>query len=408
MTIDTPPRLAPHRTVWKWLYGVLAIAILAFVLVIIYAPPRVDMATFTWTKAAQTHDWAIQPPAQQGFQPEPLIALHNTVTHRKSKRVQSLLVARNNALVFEQYYPVRSAHDGTPMPKPFPPSADTPHQMRSITKTITATLLGTLLYQGKIAHTDTPLLDFYPHTEMADREQKQALTLNHALNFNSGLNWQEWYVANSDAMNMWLSDDPYAYVHSKTMAHPPGEPFVYQGAMSVLLGGAIEQVTQQSLRQYAQEALFSPLGITQFDWFTHEVTGDYLGSSGLYLRSRDLAKLGQLYLNRGVWQGQRIFSEEWAAQSLQPKGKFWPKKTIAYGHNWWFPQITQANGERIQIAAMRGAGGQEMMILPDYQLIMVMTSGAYIGQDEDYPFELLVDYILPAIGVENAKYQPRI
>ncbi|GAL02265.1 hypothetical protein JCM19237_5158 [Photobacterium aphoticum] len=77
------------------------------------------------------------------------------------------------------------------------------------------------------------------------------------------------------------------------------------------------------------------------------------------MRSRDLAKLGQLYLNRGVWQGQRIFSEEWAAQSLQPKGKFWPKKTIAYGHNWWFPQITQANGERIQIAAMRGAGGQE-------------------------------------------------
>ena len=82
------------------------------------------------------------------------------------------------------------------------------------------------------------------------------------------------------------------------------------------------------LRQYAETALFNPLEISNYDWFAHEVTGDYLGSSGLYLRSRDFAKLGQLYLNKGLWNGERIFSEQWAEDSLKPKGKFWPKKQL--------------------------------------------------------------------------------
>lgn len=374
-----------------------------FIAGIILKPPTVDMEGFRWTQTSNQNDWEVTLPKQEGFSDEILVDLHKQVTLRKTKKVQSLLIARNGKLVFEQYYPVRSSADGTPMPMYYPPSPDTYHQMRSVTKTITSTLIGNLLYQQAIPSKDVPLFDYYQDEVVADVERKRPITIRHALDFNSGLDWSEWGAYPSDAMGMWLSQDPYQYIFDKQMAYQPNEVFVYQGAMSVLLGGVVENITGMNLRQYAEQALFTPLGINHYDWFAHEVTGEYLGSSGLYLRSRDLAKLGQLYLNKGEWHGQRIFSENWADASLQPRGKFWPNKAIEYGHNWWFPLIS-VDGERLTVAGMRGFGGQEMFIIPELKLVITMTSGAFIGQDEDYPFKLIVDYILPSLGIKKAKY----
>ncbi|WEM41251.1 serine hydrolase [Photobacterium sp. DA100] len=379
-----------------------AVSVLAITWVM-FNPAKTDLEGFQWTQASKQSDWAISLPEAEGFKTERLLELHDLVTLKKTKKVQSLLIVRNGHLVFEQYYPVQSSPDGTPMPQYFPPGVDTYHQMRSVTKTVTSTLIGHLLYTGAIADKDTPLFDYFLNEDLQDDEKKQLISLGNALDFNSGLDWNEWGAYPSDAMGMWLSQDPYQYIFEKKIAHSPGEVFAYQGAMSVLLGGVVEKVTGKTLRQYAEQALFNPLGIIHYDWFAHEVTGDYLGSSGLYLRSRDLAKLGQLYLNNGVWQGKRIFSEQWAQQSLVPKGKFWPHKTIEYGHNWWFPLIT-VDGVRLTVAGMRGFGGQEMFIIPQHNLVIAMTSGAFIGQDEDFPFELMVDYILPAIGISKAKY----
>ncbi len=391
-----------HSKTLKITISVILLPIL-FICWYIFFPPRIDISNFSWTQKSNQSDWKVSLPIKEGFDSDILMDLHNNVTLRKSKKIQSLLIVRNDRLVFEQYYNVRSSKDGTPMPVYYPPSPDTYHQMRSITKTITSTLIGNLLYERKISDIETPLFDYYAHKEIPNLEQKKKIKLEHALDFNSGLDWNEWGVSNSDAMNMWLSDDPYAYIFNKGIAHNPGEKFVYQGAMSVLLGGVIENITEMSLRQYADEALFSQLQILNYDWFAHEVTGDYLGSSGLYFRSRDLAKLGQLYLNKGLWNGKRIFSEQWSEDSLKPKGKFWPKKKIEYGHNWWFPLI-QNDGKPLTIAGMRGSGGQEMFIIPELQLTFVITSGAYVGQDEDYPFELIVNYLLPSLGIYNAKY----
>ncbi len=367
-------------------------------------PPKPDITGMTWTQTSEQKDWEVSTPETEGFDTDTLMALHQLVALRKSKKVQSVLIARNGKLVFEQYYLVRSTGDGTPMPMYFPSASDTYHQMRSITKTITSTLIGNLIYEGEIESTETPLFDYYDIERYPDADKKRHITLKHALDFNSGLDWKEWGEYNSDAMNMWLSPDPYEYILNKEVAVEPGEQFVYQGAMSVLLGGVIEKVSGMSLREYAEHALFEPLGITSYDWFAHEVTGDYLGSSGLYLRTRDLAKLGQLYLNKGKWGDFRIFGAQWVADSLEAKGKFWPNKSIQYGHNWWFPNIV-VNGEKLNIAGMRGSGGQEMFIIPDLNLIFAMTSGAYIGQDETFPFELLVDYVLPSIGINNASYK---
>ncbi|MGF1761246.1 beta-lactamase family protein [Photobacterium sagamiensis] len=378
-----------------------------FIGCIIIKQYTVDMDNFKWTQDSTQNDWIVSLPDEMGFEKEILIDLHRHVIMRKDKRVQSLLIARNNQLVFEQYYSVRSVRDGTPMPVYFPPSPDTFHQMRSVTKTVTSTLIGNLLYKNTIPSVNVPLFDYFTNEDMQEADKRRNIKIKHALNFNSGLDWNEWGARNSDAMNMWLSSDPYAYILSKGVAYKPGDKFVYQGAMSVLLGGVVEIVTDMSLREYAEQALFNPLGISNYDWFAHEVTGDYLGSSGLYLRSRDLAKLGQLYLNNGMWNGQQIFSEQWAKESLKPKGKFWPDKTIEYGYNWWFPLIKN-DGQRIHIGGMRGYGGQEMFIIPELQLVFVITSGAYIGQDENYPFELITNYVLPSLGLNNTVYKPKV
>ncbi|MDD1782879.1 beta-lactamase family protein [Enterovibrio sp. ZSDZ35] len=378
-----------------------------FVLWFAFYLPEPDLHNFQWTQASKQKDWNTVSPEAEGFDPKTLVELHNHLTIRKTKKVQSIAIIRNGHLVFEQYYRVMSDNDGLPMPRHFPPSADTQNQMRSISKTVVATLIGCLLHESSISDTNLPLYGFFDQSLIPNAEEKANITLEHALNFNSGLDWSEWRTENSDALNMWLSPEPYTYVFNKGVAHQPGDVFTYQGAMSVLLGGVVEAVTGTNLRDYADKALFQPLGISNYDWFAHEQTGEYLGSSGLYLRTRDLAKLGQLYLNKGEWDGERIFSEEWAEESLQPKGRFWKDKSIAYGHNWWFPTLT-VRGERIQVAGMRGAGGQELYIFPDYQLVFVMTSGAFLSQDEDYPFELIADYILPAIGLNRVKYEPNV
>ncbi|HAS63542.1 MAG TPA: hypothetical protein DCS35_13880 [Vibrio sp.] len=369
-------------------------------------PTTPDISHFNWTQTAIQNDWSSTSPELLGFSPNILINLHSKIASNRSKNVHSLLLVRHGQLVFEQYYPVPAENDRTPLPNYYPPNADTYHQMRSITKTIISTLIGQMLYQNQLSNVDTPLYPFFEDIKFVVPEDKREITIRHALNFNSGINWNEWGAMPSDAMNMWLSSDPYRYVLSKGVAYPPGEKHVYQGAMSVLMGGVIEKVSGVNLREYADLNLFQPLGIKHFDWFVHEVTGEHLGSSGLYLRSRDLAKLGQLYLNKGVWDGQRLFAESWAEDSLKPSGQFWDNKAIQYGNNWWFPRIT-VNNKALIIAGMRGSGGQEMFILPEYDLVFVMTSGAYITQDEDYPFELLVNYILPSIGIKNAKYIAR-
>ncbi|PSV34840.1 serine hydrolase [Photobacterium sp. GB-210] len=374
-----------------------------FILWMITFPPKTDMSDFNWTQTSEQNDWKVSSPKAEGFNPDKLIELHQQVTLRKSKKVQSLLITRNDKLIFEQYYPVRHSGDGTPMPDFFPPSPDTYHNIKSVTKTVTSTLIGHLLYKKEIANTDISLFDYFNKKDIPNFEKKRQIKLRHALDFNSGLDWAEWHERHSDAMSMWLSDDPYQYIFQKGIEDQPGKTFVYQGAMSVLLGGVIEKITKMNLKEYTNQALFQPLGITHYDWFAHEVTGDYLGSSGLYLRPRDLAKLGQLYINQGVWKGQRIFSKQWAQESLKPKGKFWPNKSIAYGHNWWFPTIKK-EGKKIDIAGMRGTGGQEVFIIPQLQLTIVITSGAYMDQDDTYPFKLIVDYILPSLGIDEAEY----
>lgn len=370
-----------------------------------YQLNHVDMSNFSWVQLSQQSDWPTNEPHASGFDEEKLVKLHQFVSRSKRKNVHSLLIAKDGQLVFEQYYPAANTPTGTPMPTHYPPGPDTAHQMRSVTKTVTATLLGTLLQSGEITSLNQPLFSFYQNEAIADLPQKADVTLENALMFNVGLDWAEWGEQNSDAMYMWLSPDPYAYILKKKMAYRPGEKFIYQGGVSVLLGGVIERVSGMNLREYADKALFGPLHITNYDWFEHEVTGQYLGSSGLYLRTRDLAKLGQLYLNLGEWHGQQLLSPQWVKQSFMPRGKFWSWKSIEYGYNWWLPLI-QSNGKRVPVAAMRGSGGQEMFVVPELNLVFAMTSGAYFNQDEDFPLQLLADYILPAIGMEKVAYIP--
>ncbi|UIP30439.1 serine hydrolase [Photobacterium sp. TLY01] len=368
-----------------------------------YIQNYVDMSDFSWVQASSQQDWPENKPEALGFDEDKLVSLHQFVSRSQRKNVHSLLIAKDGQLVFEQYYSAVNSPTGTPMPTHYPPGPDTSHQMRSVTKTVTATLIGRLLQSGDIPDLKQPLFSYFPQERVADWEHKSDVTLENALMFNVGLDWVEWGVQNSDAMKMWLSPDPYAYILERPMAFAPGERFIYQGGASVLLGGVIERVSGQNLREYAEKALFEPLNITNYEWFAHEVTGQYLGSSGLYLRTRDLAKLGQLYLNQGEWQGQQLLDPQWVKQSFISRGKFWSWKSIEYGYNWWLPDI-RVDGQKVTIAGMRGSGGQEMFVVPEYRLIFAMTSGAYFNQDEDYPIQLLADYILPALGLQNVEY----
>src|SRR5262249_9762111 len=129
----------------------------------------------------------------------------------------------------------------------------------------------------------------------------------------------------------------------------------------------------QPLDQFAREALFAPLGIEDWEW-GRMASGDPGASWGLRLRPRDLAKLGQLVLNRGSWQGRQLVSSDWIEAMTAPQQRL--RQGNAYGYLWWLGSET-VDGREIELVSGLGWGGQLLLIAPHLDLVLVVTAGVY-------------------------------
>ena len=160
----------------------------------------------------------------------------------------------------------------------------------------------------------------------------------------------------------------------------PGTAFEYNSGNTLILGEIVRKTSGLSLDDFAEEYLFSPLGITSYQW-THcrnagEVT---FASGGLYLRPRDMAKFGQLFLQDGVWEGNRIISSEWIEASVKesiplPVSMRDRYHAYGYGYQWWLETYNYGN---INAYSARGWGNQYIVILPEANMVVVVTGGAY-------------------------------
>ena len=319
-----------------------------------------------------TTGWLTATPESQGLDSALLAGVYESIAE-KYPNYHSLLVIRHGYLVAEMYR--------------YPYSAETLHDQRSITKSNTATLTGIAVADGAIAGIDAPLLSFFPNQNIANvDERKEAVTVGNLLTMTSGLEWDE----NSSIGRMVFTSDWTAWMLDRAVTREPGTRFNYCSGCSNLLAALVENATGQPLAEYAAAKLYSPLGITNFQW-DREPGGHTTGGFGLHMAPRDMAKLGYLYLHQGEWDGAQIVPADWVAAATAPQAPVSPADGFNYGYQWWLPATDEAQAYYF---AAQGYGGQTIYVRPDLDLIVVATAGGIdFGRDT---FPLISEYIVPA------------
>lgn len=297
-----------------------------------------------------------------------------TDVENNNYRVYSILVIRNGFLVKEWY---RTQFDN-----------DYLFRVYSVSKSVTSALIGIALDKGYINSLDEYVLDYFPDYEIANPSpEKDAMTIWHLLTMTTGFHWPEYYPYTDprNPYNDWkASEDHVGFVLNRTMDAFPGTTFNYNTGASHLLAAIIQRATNMSTLDFANQYLFGPLAIEESLWL-EDPQGVAGGGDSLFLRSRDMAKIGYLFLNEGNWEGKQIISENWVRTSTSTMVSW--GGGLNYGYQWW----VDPNGALFRAL---GYGGQQINVFHTMDLIVVFTG---MNTDFDFGSFLLNNYILPAV-----------
>lgn len=314
-----------------------------------------------------TEGWRTATPEEQGIDSQRLEQMLAVIREKKI-RIDSFLIIRNGYLVSETYF------------SGFEP--DTKHEIQSVGRSFTATLIGIAIDQGYIKSTDQRILDFFPQRTFANPDaRKEAMTLEDVLTMRTGFEWVE---AQGAFELMRQNPDWTQYVLDMPMAEAPGERWNYCSICSHILTSILNETTGMNPREFAEQNLFGPLGIKDVRWIA-EPSGIPLGAGGFPLTPRDMAKLGYLYLRKGQWNGKQIVSAEWVERATQAHVPVTIDEHFGYGYHWF--TVTSMEGY-----AALGGGGQIILVVPKYDLVIVTTA-----HTEESIFELIEQYVLPAV-----------
>jgi len=312
--------------------------------------------------------------------------------------LHGVVIVRGGKLVLERYYRGEDEIMGNPQgPVSFDPNAL--HDVRSVTKSVVSLLYGIARGDGIVPPLDAALVAQFPEYEdLAADPQRQRITIGNTLTMQVGLEWDE-RISYLDPRNsehaMELAEDRYRFILERPIVAAPGGQWVYNGGTTAILGRLIEKGSGQTLRDFAEQRLFQPLDITAHQWIRGR-DGAYIAASGLRLRPRDLARIGQMVLNGGRWEGQQIVPEDWLTKSYEEHVIV--NERISYGFQWWLSPTKKPGPQ--QIAGM-GNGGQRLFIVPDLDLVAVVTAGNYNKRQEARASSALVrELILPKLRNE--------
>ncbi|MYA08808.1 MAG: serine hydrolase [Holophagales bacterium] len=266
--------------------------------------------------------------------------------------VHGLLIARRGRLVVERYF--RGS------------AGNRPHNLKSASKSVLSALAGLAIEQG-LLNLDQPIVDFLPEAAGLDDTGKGAITVRHLLTMTSGLestsfgNYGSW-VASRNWVRAALA---------RPLQAEPGTRFSYSTGGTHLLSATLSRAAGRSTHDFAREHLFAPLGIRRSAW-ARDRQGVHMGGNNLSLLPRDMLKFGQLYLNRGRWNGRQLLPWQWVDESTRPglvgprgRGRIYG----GYGYLWWL----RGHRERGAYIAS-GYGGQYIYVAPAESLVVVVIS----------------------------------
>ncbi|MEO1167724.1 MAG: serine hydrolase [Pseudomonadota bacterium] len=335
--------------------------------------------------------WGTASPGESGLDEDLLAELVGSIaafepTVLREPYIHGLLIAHRGRLVVEEYF--HGYH------------RDVPHDSRSAGKSLTSALLGIAIRQDAIPHVDTPVYPYFGGVEaFANPDpRKERMTLRHLVTMSPGFDCDDGdYDTPGHEDNMQSQDaqaDWYRYTLDLPMAREPGETGLYCTAGLNLIGGVLQQATGMQLARFFHEEFARPLDISHYQLNLSPTDDPYMGG-GIRLRPRDFLKLGQVYLDGGVWNGTRIVSEEWVAESTAPYASL--NEEDDYGFAWWLRSY-EVEGQSIDTYYASGNGGQLLFVAPALELVVLIHAGNYSDGRTRNAFRdrFMRDSILPA------------
>jgi len=372
---------------------------LALALVALCAPAAAEDTKVCGAPVALDDGWTIAAQADLGLDPAKLCELDPFIAQWTEANIHAVVVVRKGKLAMERYFRGADERWGSPLGT-VQYAADVKHDLRSISKSVTSLLVGIARGEGKFPALDSSAIDFFPRYASLKTADNARITFADFLTMSSGLAWDESLPYSNPANSerrLIDAPDSLKYVFEQRLVARPGEIYNYNGGGTTVLGAAVAKATGQRLDDYARDKLFSPLDITDYDWVKLPFAADSppAAASGLRLRARDAAKLGQLLLSDGTWQDKQVLPKGWAADSIKPRlngdGLFF------YGYQWWLGRSFH-NGAELTWAAGVGYGGQRLYVVPALDLVVMVNAGHYGGPLQGViPIGIFTRVVLPAV-----------
>ena len=300
-----------------------------------------------------TKQWSVSTPEAEGMDPAVLADLYDYLA-TPSFNTDSVIVVRHGRIVSEAYA------------APF--QSGLRHDLRSVTKSVIATLVAAAIQDGKISD-EQKVLTYFPE-HRANGPGQEALRVRHLLDMTTGIQWREWpYNEQSDGRLLWASPDWANFILAREVSVEPGTKFQYVAAAPHLLSIILTRSTGSTAAEYARRHLFNALGIDDFSW-ARDPQGHSVGESALRLKPRDMAKLGLLHLRQGRWEERQLLPVSWADALFSSAGvthDVVPNAPPTYRNLWW-------TDVSVPYAAAQGRHGQHIVLLPKQDIVLVVTS----------------------------------
>lgn len=367
----------------KYTFGLIGAALFAF-------------SSGAFSQSPDSDDWQIAHPGAVSLSEEALSAVHHDIQSGHYGYIDAFLVARSGKLVFEQYY----EHDYSSI---YRQEAATPgalvvndpsgpynyfnpwwhpyyrntmlHSMQSVTKSVVSAMVGIAISREEFPDLNTPVLEFFDEANVENVDgRKRDMTVRDLLTMSDGLLWDENLPYNDPDNSFAVMAKAHNWVQytlDLPMGSEPGTVFNYNSGATLVLGHIFRLATGTDIEEYAVEHLFTPLGIDDYYW-DRTPYGLTDTQEGLYISARSLAKISQLFLQKGRWQDKQIIPAAWVDESIAPHYPTGKTGNEAYGYLWWSQPYT-FKGKTVRAYFGKGFGGQRPIFLPELDLVIVLT-----------------------------------